>query len=341
MRRVLATLAAVGLLTLILPGAAVAAQPTRVSAWQSGILCEIPSDVGFLSVYVEVSGAGGFASLALWAPDADPFEDLPSIVSDQNSAAFDGTTLTAEFNLITLEEPTDPEQPASEPAGSASVTADLTPSGPEQDFGSREIRDGNRWLRIDETLQLLTVSGNLFIQLLDGRQATASLEGCGSSIYSVTVFGTNPDAWTYGGDQVFVACEWATDLGTVNLLAISEESGALSEVVVFAENTALVGFTTPELSASSYRSSAELFDLAQGMTVGTATADARVVPTGDRISDHTWSPPHRLTTVGERLGVDGTLTLEVNGTTTVLEMDDRACRAGDIRYQVLEKMPHH
>ncbi|HEX2142838.1 MAG TPA: hypothetical protein VHK28_11305 [Candidatus Limnocylindria bacterium] len=341
MGRVLGLLAVIGLLTTILPATVVAAPPTRASGWQSGILCELPSDIGFVSVYVEVTEAGSFASMAIWTPEQDPFEDLPRIMSEQGSADFNGSILTAGFDLVFVEEPTDPEQPPlTEPAGTARVLAALTPSGPEQDFGSRDIRDGNRWLRIDETLQLYSVDGDLTIELLDGSGAVLGLESCGSSLYTVDVFGTDPNAWTYGGEQVFISCEWVTDLGTIQLLAVSEEGNQQGEVIVVLKDTVLVGLTSPELSETSFTAYGELVDVSQGMPVGTVTAAARLTPTLDRISDHTWSDPHRFTVVGSQLTVNGSLTLDLFGATTVLDINDPSCDAGSVRYQVLEKMPH-
>jgi hypothetical protein len=330
MGRVLSILAAIGLLTALIPATATAAAPTKVTNVQTGIRCEMPSALGHVGVFVEVFEGGTFGSLDLWAPDADPLGELPVIITAGSIGGFDGTTLTSDFDLVTADE-------AATPVGTARLVATLTPAGPLQDFGSRTVRDGNTFFRQGSTLQLFTVTGSVAISLLDGRQATVALENCGASTFTSTFFGTNPDAWVYGEKQVYVACDWLTDLGQVSLTAISEEPQTLSEVVVVMTDTALVGLTTPDLSPTSYLATHELFDLAQGTYVGAATATATLTATGQRITENTLQPPHRMVITGERLAVDGTLSVEVNGKTTVLPMDDTACRAGDVRYVVQEK----
>ena len=73
--------------------------------------------------------------------------------------------------------------------------------------------------------------------------------------------------------------------------------------------------------------------------VGRAAADADLAPTGHRITDVDWFGPYRFSVIGERLAVDGTLTITMDGTTTELAMDDESCEAGDVRVQVMEKIP--
>ena len=148
MRRALGLLAAIGLVGAILPATVAAAKPVRDEVSQSGILCDIATDAGFASVFVEVSGPGGFASLALWTPGTDPEFEMPNVITDQSTATFDGQRLSATFQLVFVEESENPEEPPTfTPAGTASVEAILTPSGEIQDFSSDPTRDGNRWIR--------------------------------------------------------------------------------------------------------------------------------------------------------------------------------------------------
>jgi hypothetical protein len=330
MERVIRTLAAVGLLMVAATGGASAAPPTNVTSEQTGIRCEMPTPLGYASIYVEVFDGGGFGSALMWAPGADPFEEMPTITTGYSTITFEGATLTADFDLVTADE-------AGAPVGTASVVANLTPDGPITDFGTRRLRDGNLTVRQGSTLQLYMVTGTLSVSLRDAGETTVALDGCGASTYTSTYFGTNPDAWVYGEQQVYVACDWATELGDVSVLAIAEESQALSQVLVITDETALIGISMPELSTTSYQATHELFDLSRGEYVGTASASATLTSTGERIAEHEWTDPHRIIEVGERLSVEGSLLMEIGGAITELTMDDTSCRGGDIRYLVQEK----
>jgi hypothetical protein len=259
MRRVLGLLAAIGLLATF-PTTVAAAEPLRASDWQTGIICELSSDAGFVSVFADVRESGAFADVAIWGPDADPYSDR---------------------------------------------------------------------------------SGSLALHLFDGIDDEVTNGPCGASTFTSIFFSTNPNAYLTGGDQLFISCEWVTKAGATSLLAINDEFGAFSELVIGRGDGVLVGLTVPTSSATMYQASYELFDPAgDGETVGLATADATLAPSGERITDQEWVGPYRLSTVGERLAADGTLTLSIGGSTEVLPMDDASCRAGDVQVQVMEKIPH-
>jgi hypothetical protein len=320
------------LLAGTLPATVAAAQPVRASDSQTGMLCELTSEVGFVSVFVDIRDSGAFADVAIWAPEADPFSDPPTIVTAQATASLDGSSLTASFDLVAFAEPINS-------AGSVRLAAELTPFGPEQDFGSGITRDGNRLMRSEQTLQLLAANGSLTIDLLDGTQDEVDLGLCGASTFSSSFFGTNPNAYLTTTDQVFISCQWMTEMGAIDLLAISDEFGTFSQLIIAEGDRILVGLTVPVLSDTTYQALYELFDPSgSAETVGTATADAILSPSGDRITDHEWIDPYRFSVVGEQLAAEGTLALSVDGRSEVLPMDDTTCDAGDVRVQVMEKI---
>jgi hypothetical protein len=318
------------------PAAVSAAPPVRLADSQTGILCDLATEAGAAAVFVQRSGGETFANLMMWAPDAGP-DDLPSIETVGVTGSFVDARIEIRFELAFI--PTD-DEPELRPAGSARVSATLTPYGELQDIGSRVIRDGNRRIDLEQTMQLLAVEGAVEIELLDGTRASADLESCGASAVSQSVFATAPNAYLTATDQLFVSCEWMTDAGAVEVLAIADEFTFLTQVVIVAGDSVALGFSSPTLTESAFSATYELFDPASGVTVGSASAHAELTATRERLTEVDWVDPYRFSVIGQRLSVDGTLTVEVHGTPTQLAMDDTACEAGDVRVQVMEKMPN-
>ena len=153
-----------------------------------------------------------------------------------------------------------------------------------------------------------------------------------------SVFVTNPNAYVVGTEQLFVSCSWITDRGSVDLLAIVDDIDVLTQVVIVEGDRVAFSFAEPALTEESFDATYELVDPMLGETVGTAVADADLAPTRDRITDVERVDPHRLSVIGRRLAVDGTLSITLGGTTTQLAMDDESCEAGDVRVQVMEKI---
>lgn len=325
--------AAFVLVGAIAPPAASAAAPYRASETQTGILCELATAAGDVMLQWQSYDGAMFAGITMWAPDAGP-DDAPVIASYDGSATFDGVTIEATFELGTI--PSDESEP--ERVGSARMTATITEAGPEEPFDSRLIRDGNRRITLEQTTQMLTVSGVLAIDLLDGTSLTASLETCGAGTFSQSMFATNPNAYLTATAQLYVSCSWITDRGSVGLLAIVDDVEVLTQVVLQEGDRVLLGFAEPMLTEDAFEATYELLDLGTWTTVGTAVADADLAGSGERITDVDWVDPYRFSVIGERLTVDGALTLAVEGAIVELAMDDAACEAGDVRVQVMEKM---
>jgi hypothetical protein len=341
MRRVLGFLAAIGLVAAISPATVAAAAPVRAEVSMTGIRCDgLATEAGLASVYVEVVGEGSFVSLVLIS-SGDP-EAVPDIMTDFGSATFDGSRLSATFYLVFVEESEDPEEPPIfTPAGSAQVEAILRPDGDLEDFSWDPERIGNVWERQGLFSQLLSVEGTLSIDLLNGAEATTELTGCGAGTLIQTLFATNPNAFVVSGDQLFMECRWTTVGGSVELRALTDEFGTdFSELIVLDGARVLVGLTSPDFGEAAYGATYEVFEPAtKGEIVGSATADAALTPSGDRVDDKEWVEGTRFSLIGDVLTVDGSLSISVDGATTVLSMDDAACDATDLRVRVIEKIP--
>ena len=336
MRLVLQLLTIIGLVAAISPATVAAAAPIRDSLSMTGLRCDaLSTDAGLASVYVE----GDFASLVL-TTSGDP-EDMPDIFTDMSSATFDGTRLSATFNLVFVEQSENPEEPPTfTPAGSATLEATLTPDGDPMDLSSDPERIGNTWERQGLFSQLLSVDGTLSIELLDGTSATAALTDCGAGTLTQTVFVTNPNAFVASGNQRYMECSWTTQDGSVELRALTDDFGTdFSELIIFRGDSVLVGLTSPDFEATSYAASYDVFDpMTRGEIVGSASATAALAPSGERINDQEWVENTRYSLVGDVLRVDGTLSITVDGATTLLSMDDAACDASDLRVKVIEKI---
>ena len=336
MRRVLQLLTIIGLVAAISPTTVAAAAPIRDSVSMTGLRCDtLPTDAGLASVYVE----GDFASLVL-TRSGDP-EDMPDIFTDMSSATFDGSRLSATFNLVFVEQSENPEEPPTfTPAGSATLEATLTRDGDPMDLSSDPERIGNTWERRGLFSQLLSVQGTLSIELLDGTTATTPLTDCGAGTLTQTVFVTNPNAFVADGNQRYMECRWTTEEGSVELRALTDDFGTdFSELIIFEGDRVLVGLTSPDFEASSYAATYDVFDpMTKGEIVGSASAVAQLTPSGERINDQEWVENTRYSLIGDVLAADGTLSITVDGATTTLSMDDAACDVTDVHVRVIEKI---
>ena len=324
------------LLGAIMPATALAAAPVRHTSEQSGVLCEFATELGDVLVMIQDFDGELFADVLMWAPDAGP-DDSPIIATFGGSASLTPSSVDAIFELALI--PTD-ETSEPTPIGTARLTGSVSEAGDPEDLGSRVIRDGNRRIDFEVTQQLWSVNGTLTIDMLDGASVTRSLETCGAGIVVQSTFATNPNAYITGTQQLYVSCSWITDRGTVDLLAIVDDIDVLTQVVIVEGDRVAFAFAEPMLTNESFDATYELIDPMLGEAIGTAVADADLMPTGERITDVDWFDPYRFSVIGERLAADGTLTITLDGTTTQLAMDDASCEAGDVLVQVMEKMPH-
>ena len=335
MRSTFSRAALLALAVAMLPVTVTAAPPLRASSEQSGVLCEFETVLGDVLVMVQDFDGSTFANVLMWAPGAGP-DDAPIIAAFDGSASLTPTSVEARLELGTI--PTD-EAPEPERVGTATLSGTLTETGEPQDLGSRVIRDGNRRIDFEITSQNSSVSGTLTVDLLEAGSVTLSLETCGAGTVLQSQFVTNPNAYITATEQLYLSCSWITDRGSVDLLAIVDDVEVLTQVVIVEGERVALAFADPSLTEDSFAATYELFDPMLGGAVVTAVADADLAPTGDRITDVDWFDPYRFSVIGERLAVDGTLSITLEGTSTELPMDDESCEAGDVRVQVMEKIP--
>lgn len=323
MSRLLGLLAAFALLAAAFPALADAA-PGRASSSRTLMYCELPSDAGPVTLSAEINDTETSVSVLVWAADESPLA-----ISMPAEAAFDGTNLTARFEMVDFN--------SGVPVGSADLAAVMLPDGPIQRDPGRDTRDGNRWLRLDETIQFLGVVGSLELNLRDGSR-TIDLAPCDASTLAQSIFASNPNAWLSAIEQVSITCEWVTERGAISLSAAATEGReSTTQVVVVTRDRVFVGISAPTLYAAGFDATYEVSDASTGEPAGTVTASAVLAGSGERITENLSDGRYRLQTTGERLSVDGTLTVDVLGAVSRLRMDDSACEADDVRVQFMEK----
>ena len=156
-------------------------------------------------------------------------------------------------------------------------------------------------------------------------------------IVAQSLFLTNPNAYITATEQLSVSCSWLTDRGTVDLLAIVDDIDVLTQVVIVEGDRVAFSFAEPALTEESFDATYELVDPMLERWWG-RRGRRDLSPTGDRITDVDSVDPYRFSVIGERLAVDGTLSITLDGTTSELAMDDVSCEAGPVRVQVMEKI---
>jgi len=341
MRRVFGLLAAAALLAATIPATAVAGRPTIETDSSTSLYCDqLTGDVGSVSLYVELNERfGAYANLAIWGPGVDPLNDPPSIISSDATVDSDGTSVMVAFDLVDFMVPPGAEEPPfGDPAGSATLSATLTPDGPAEDF-SDKFHDGNRVVRIEGMSQALSVSGTLAIALLAGTEDSLDLGDCVAQTSTFTYTSTNPNASVYGSRQLSLSCGWETSDGFVELFAGSDRGGAFSDLYVQQGEDVFFGFAEPTFSGSSFQAEYAIFANESGDPVGSATADATLDRTGGRVNEHDRVGGFKFIANGWILGVSGMLELSLPSGDTTLEMDAASCSAQDVHVQQIQTTP--
>ena len=333
MRSILSLAAVLALVGAMLPATAAAAAPLRTSSEQSGVFCEYETELGDVLVWIQDFDGALFATVLMWAPDAGP-DDSPIIASFDGTASMTATSLEARLDLAMI-----PEDETTEPKriGTAYLSGTLTDIGKPEQFVSETSRDGNRRIDFGITSQARSVSGTLTIDMVDGASVRHSLDTCDAGSLVQTRFVTNPNAYMRSTHALYVSCSWMTSGGTVNLVAIVSDFDFATQIVIADADRVAFGFADPALTDESFGATYALVDPAVG-DVGTAVAEADLTGTGERVTDVDWFDTERLSVIGERLAVDGTLTITIEGATTQLAMDDASCEAGDFLVQQMEKI---
>ncbi len=225
MKRLLALLASL-VLVAALPAAASAGRATRFTDHNVNIFCdglEATSGGGFAFFSASVSDAfGPDAFVDFWsasAPSGQPdlFRDFeqPVVVT------WNGSVLSGSIPLLDSN---------GDPAGSATFSATLTPSGDPFPFDDR-FRDGNTWHHFTGVSQPMDPSGTLSVG-----ESTFSLDACFGDETTVTVFETNPRAFVGNFSDRNVDCQLTNSSGDTGFLFMS-----LAEGEVFVDAGAFPG----------------------------------------------------------------------------------------------------
>ena len=317
MRRSLVMGTVASLLMVAMPAVVTAAPAQHVTEHAVLIQCDLSNDDGFVSSFaVDSTEFGSFGELAFWEAPTEPFSDDPTSVSI--SADVDATdgSMSATFELVDID--------TSSPAGTATLEATLTPDGSPVPVDER-IREGNRWIDVEGTIQPMLVSGTLTVP---GAEAF-DLAGCFGEVQDLTLFTTNPSAFIQRFENINLSCTWETVDGSVGLFAGGDVFVAFSDLFVSDSSGDYAGFTdAASLSATAFDATFELFLQPDGdVAVGTGAASATLEPTGEIVRTMDGTGPNRAKVTSERLTVSGTLDVSTPGGDQTLPMDDEHCVA--------------
>lgn len=329
MRRVASLSGGVALAAAVLLVAPVSAAPAqRVSDTEHIMFCEelTGADGTAFLVIGESEQFGSFADAAYWPPNAPPPND-PAWVAMTADADFDGTTVTATILMVEYV-PSPDEPPFGDPVGNAVVEATLTPDGEPMPYRFGDSF-GNQLTRREGTVQAFTVEGSLTMP--DG--ATFYLSSCVAFSDTYTQFSNAPAAFVSHFSSFDLNCGWETDDGFVSLFATAGEFGGFTELFIVDGEDAYFGFPSSDLTLTT-QAFASSYDIVSadegGDPVGSATASATLTE-GDRVNERFMDGPFKLHVVGQEYLVDGSLSLTLDGTTTVFPMDEMSCFAADAR----------
>ena len=328
MRRVASLSGGVALAAGVLLVAPVSAAPAqRVSDTEHIMFCEeLGSADGTAFLIVgESEQFGSFADAAFWPSDASPPND-PAWIAMTADADFDGTSVTATILMVEFV-PSPDEPPFGDPVGNATLEATLMPDGDPEPYSFRDSF-GNQLIRREGTVQAYTVEGSLTMP----NGATFDLASCAAFTDTYTQFSNAPAASVARFSSFDLNCGWETENGFVSLFAAGGEFGGFTELVIVDGEDTYFGFPSGELTLTTQAFEASYDIVAAedgGDPVGAATASATLTE-GGRINERFMDGPLKLHVVGQEYLVDGSLSLTLDGTTTVFAMDETSCSAADV-----------
>jgi hypothetical protein len=304
MRRLLAILAGLMLL-MSLPATVSGARAVRFTDHFVGISCDGPPAVsgdGFVFFSASVSDQfGPDAFVDFWAggsPSGPPdlFRDFEQPVT----VTWNGSVLAGSIPLLDSN---------GAPAGSATFSATLTPTGDPFTFDDR-FRDGNRWVQFSGVGQPLDPAQSATLTV---GTTTFSLDACFAEDTTVTVFETNPKASVRQFSTREVACELSNANGDTGFLFSSFQDGE-----AFVDAGAFPGGGTSGTGAFGFGSLTdgvldiplETFDFETGEPVaGGGSIHLEIVGTGEPFEFLLKAATARLLSRGTTLDIEGTLTI--------------------------------
>ena len=308
------------------PAAVSGAPVARFSEHGISISCDASGPEGELHLSVGTSSEfGAFAELVAWAAPVDP-ESPPDVSGTTDMVtvveAAGGATLTVSIPLV------DPDGLA---VGDAIVTAGLTPTG--EVLTLEPFREGNRWIKTTGTVAFMEVTGTLD---LPGELPDFALEdlGCGGEIFDVEVFETQPHAFVFGNDGIFVDCSWESEGTFAHFFAVNDEFGTFSEVSLFIDGEHEIYGSTEEVSldATTLAVDIPVFDFLNDEE-GTAAASATLTPEGEPVTSIVISQSGRDRLTEQLLIPDGTLTFS---TGDQFSIDAENCFSTEFDVHVIE-----
>ena len=214
MKRLLALLTSL-MLVAALPGAVSAGRATKFTDHNVNINCE----------GLEAASGGGFAFFSASTSDQfgpDAFVDFwsasepsgqPDLFRDFEQpvvVTWNGSVLSGSIPLL---------DSSGDPAGSATFSATLVPSGDPFPFDDR-FRDGNHWHQFTGISQPMDPSGTLTVG-----SSTFSLDACFGDETTVSVFETNPRSFVGNFSDRNVDCQLTNASGDTGFLFMSLADG--------------------------------------------------------------------------------------------------------------------
>ena len=207
MRRLFAFVVAL-ILAIAFPAVAAGNAPSRFSTHTVSINCDgLAGSAGTLFMGLAISNEFGTdASLDVWS--GVPYVGVPDLTRDYDlpvSVSLVGASLSASIPLL---------DGRGQPAGSATVSANLSPIGPPSKPES--FRDANSWTKVSGTLQPLAVSGSVTLP----RGQVYSLAPCFGEEDTLDFFVTNPSASVRSFAFRGVNCALANTAGDTGFLSV-------------------------------------------------------------------------------------------------------------------------
>ena len=302
MKRVLAVLASLTLV-LALPSVASAGRVTRFTDHNVGIFCDgmaATSGGGFVFFSAAVSDEfGPDAGIDFFAegnttgtPDLFRDFDQPVVVT------WNGSVLAGSIPLL---------NGSGDPAGAATFSATLVPSGDPLPFDDR-FRDGNHWHEFTGFDQPMDPAGTLTVGT-----STFSLDACFSVETTVSVFETNPRSFTTHFSSREVGCDLSNANGDTGFLFTSLTDG---EVFVDsgafpADGSVGTGASgTGTLASGVLNTSLDTYNFDTGEPVaGGASIHLEIVGSGDPFDYILKFATGKFVSEGVTLDLEGTLTI--------------------------------
>jgi hypothetical protein len=328
MRRVASLSGGVALVASVLLVAPVSAAPAqRVSDTEHILFCEELTGAAGTAFLVigESEQFGSFADAAFWPPGAPPPENDPAWIALGADVDFAASSVTA--TIFIVEYDPGPDGPFGDPVGDATLEATLTPDGDPEPYSFRETF-GNQNVRREGTFQAYSVEGMLTMP----SDATFDLSSCLAFSDTFTQFSNAPASFVGRFSSFDLSCGWETETGFIGLFASADEFGGFSDLFIVDGQAEYFGFPSGDVTLSPEAFEASYAIVAAddgGDPVGSATASATLTQ-GGRINERFVSGSSKTHITGQEYLVDGSLSVTLNGATTVLAMDETSCMAADV-----------